>query len=122
MEFRQWKVLGHPVHGPLTHFPLALWTAGFLGDLVHAWKGSAFWWDFAFWNIALGLGLGTLTLASGFYDYLFIPADKPGAERTATFHMMVMLVAASLFGASLYFHTGGEALVAARQVPALVLS
>jgi uncharacterized membrane protein len=36
--------------------------------------------------------------------------------------MMVMLVAASLFGASLYFHTGGEALVAARQVPALVLS
>lgn len=116
------RVLGHPLHAPLTHFPLALWTAGFIGDLIHAWKGGAFWWDFSFWNIALGLALGGLTLITGLYDLLFIPAGDTGAERTALLHMTVMLTVYCLFGASLYFHTGGPDLVAVRQFPALALS
>ncbi len=100
------RVLGHPLHVPLTHFPLALWSVAFLGDLVYAWSGASFWWSFAFWDITAGLGLGVLTLGTGFYDHLFIPDDKPAAAETATSHMMVMLGAACLFGVSLYFHRG----------------
>lgn len=121
-SLKQIRALGHPLHVPLTHFPLALWTAGFLGDLLCLWRGDAFWWHFAFWNIALGLVIGGLTLATGFYDFLFLPENNPQVTRTATLHMMVMLTAACLFGASLYFHSGGEALIPVRRLPALVLS
>ncbi len=95
------RVLGHPAHAPLTHFPLALWTAGFGGDLLYVWAGDPFWWRFAFWNIALGLAVGGLTVVTGFYDFLFIPEEKPRAVRAATLHMTVMLTAASLFTAIL---------------------
>jgi uncharacterized membrane protein len=116
------RALGHPIHTPLTHFPLALWTAAFIGDLVH-WKwGGAFWWDFSFWNLVLGSGLGALTVLTGFYDLLFIPEKKTRAEKTAIQHMVVMLTAYCLFGASLYFHRGGLELAASRQLPALILS
>lgn len=105
-ELKPLRVLGHPAHVPLTHFPLALWTAGFGGDLLYLWRNDPFWWHFAFWNIALGLALGGLTLVTGFYDYVFIPEGKPLTLQAATRHMLVMLTAASLFAASLYFHRG----------------
>lgn len=116
------RLLGHPVHAPLTHFPLALWSAAFMGDLVHWEWGGSFWLDFSFWNIALGLGLGLFTLLTGFYDLLFIPEKDTPAEKTAIRHMTIMVTAFGLFGASLYFHTGGPELAATRQLPALVLS
>ena len=119
---KRFRALGHPLHTPLTHFPLALWTAGFLGDLLCLWRSEVFWWHFAFWNIALGLVIGCLTLLTGFYDFLFVPEDNPVAAKTATWHMMVMLTAACFFGVSLYFHSGGEALMSARLTPALILS
>lgn len=119
---KQLRVLGHPAHVPLTHFPLALWTAGFGGDLLYFWRQDAFWWHFAFWNIALGLGVGCLALLTGFYDYFFIPGDKPLAQDAATLHMIVMLSAASLFGASLYFHWGEAPVGPTHQVLALACS
>ncbi|SRR5579871_3052726 len=103
---KQLRVLGHPAHAPLTHFPLALWTAGFLGNLLYAWRPDLFWWHFAFWNTALGLALGSLTLGTGFYDYAFIPGEKTQVQETAIRHMMAMLTAACCFGAALYFNRG----------------
>jgi uncharacterized membrane protein len=121
-DFKQIKVLGHPMHVPLTHFPLALWSIAFLGDLVYAWTGIYFWWSFTFWNIACGLAISSLTLATGFYDYLFIPESKPLTEQTATRHMLVMLTAACLFGVSLYFHRGAGPLSHPQQILGLVFS
>ncbi len=121
-DFKQLRVLGHPAHVPLTHFPLALWTIAFLGDLVYAWSGTLFWRSFAFWNIVCGLGIGSLTLCTGFYDYLFIPENKLFAAKTATLHMMVMLGATCLFGVSLYFHRGTEPLTHFHLMMALLFS
>lgn len=103
---KKFKVLGHPAHVPFTHFPLALWTAAFCGDLAYAWTADPFWWSFAFWDIALGLVLGGMTLLTGFYDFFLIPEGKPLTVETALRHMMAMLTAACLFGISLYFHRG----------------
>ena len=121
-RLRQLKVLGHPSHVALTHFPLALWTAGFIGDLFHFWRGDLFWWDFARWNIALGLGIGCLTLLTGFYDFFFIPSNKPLAAEAAVRHMMVMLVAACFFATSLYFHWVGAPPARSQEILGLVLS
>lgn len=119
---KQLRVLGHPVHVPLTHFPLALWTMAFLGDLVYFWKQDPFWWKFAFWTILLGFAVACLTLLTGFYDYFFIPQDKPLALDAATRHMMVMLTAACFFGASLYFHWGETPVGSTRQIGAVACS
>ena len=70
---RNFRLLGHPVHAPFTHFPLALWTAGFGADLVFLLTQDPFWWRSAFWAIGLGLGLGSLTLLTGLLDYAAIP-------------------------------------------------
>ena len=121
-KFKRFRVLGHPVHVPLTHFPLALWTAGFAGDLFYLWRGNLFWWHFSFWNIALGLFIGSLTLVTGFYDFFSIPGEKPLVLDAATRHMMVMLTAASFFGASLYFHRGEASVGSTPQITATVLS
>jgi uncharacterized membrane protein len=116
------RALGHPLHAPLTHFPLALWSIAFLGDLVYAWSGAAFWWSFSFWSIASGLAIGSLTLLTGFYDYIFIPETKPEASATATRHMVIMLLAAGLFTVSLYFHRGPLPLSHYQQILALFFS
>ncbi|HJT25543.1 MAG TPA: DUF2231 domain-containing protein, partial [bacterium] len=119
---KQLRVLGHPAHVPLTHFPLALWTLGFVGDLLFWWRQDPFWWHFSFWNIALGLGIGSLTLVTGFYDYFFIPEGRPLTLDAATRHMMVMLTAASCFGVSLYFHRGEATVGSTPQILALASS
>lgn len=121
-DFKQLGLLGHPMHVPLTHFPLALWSVAFLGDLIFYRSGNPFWWSFAFWNIACGLAIGSLTLATGFYDYLFIPENKNLTAQTATRHMLVMLSAACLFGVSLYFHRGPGPFSHSQQILGLVFS
>lgn len=120
--FKRLRAMGHPLHVPLTHFPLALWPIAFLADLAYAWSGSPFWWSFAFWNVAGGLAIGSLTLLTGFYDFLFIPEDKPAAGQTALWHMMVMLTAAGLFTVSLFLHRGSGPLSHSQFVLALVFS
>ena len=97
---------GHPIHGPLTHFPVALWAVGFGGDLAQIWSRDPFWRPFSSWDIALGLIIGTLTLFTGFYDFIWIPEDKPEAAKVGICHMAAMLSAYCLFGTSLYFQTG----------------
>jgi uncharacterized membrane protein len=119
---RSWRVLGHPAHVPLTHFPLALWTAAFGADLLYFWREDPFWWRFAFWCIAIGLGIGLLTLATGFLDLTLIPEEKKSAERTAIWHMSVMLAAACLFTLSLYYHRDQLPASPLVQMTALVLS
>jgi uncharacterized membrane protein len=116
------RVLGHPAHAPLTHFPLALWTIALLGDLAYAWSGNPFWWSFTFWNIAIGLAIGSLTLMTGFYDFAFIPEGKPLASQAAVRHMTIMSAAACLFGVSLYFHRGPAPLSHAQGVWAIAFT
>lgn len=101
---RNFRLLGHPVHAPLTHFPLALWTAAFGADLVFLVRQDPFWWRSAFWAIALGLGIGSLTLLTGLLDYAAVPEERKETLKTASWHMGVMLVATGLFTVSLYYH------------------
>jgi uncharacterized membrane protein len=88
---------GHPVHPPLTDAAIGAYTAavilGCLGAVGVAEEalGQA-WWIV----LLVGLGFGGLAALTGLVDWLTITWGTP-LWRTATFHMLVMLVATLLF-------------------------
>jgi uncharacterized membrane protein len=88
---------GHPLHPPLTDGAIGAYTAavvlGCLGAVGVAEDalGEA-WWI----ALLVGLGFGGLAALTGFVDWLTISWGTP-LWRTATFHMLVMLVATLLF-------------------------
>jgi uncharacterized membrane protein len=81
------------------HFPLALWMAAILWDLVGWWQADPLWWRMGYWCLALGLAVSLPALITGLLDYLALRADEPGLN-VATAHMMVMMSATTAFGAS----------------------
>lgn len=95
------KLLGHRLHPPLTDFPVALWSASLLWDVVGYATGDPFWTRFSFWSIALGLAAALPTLATGLLDYLGVPEEQAEAARTALRHMIAMLCTTALFAGSL---------------------
>jgi uncharacterized membrane protein len=93
-----WRGLpGHPIHPPLTDvtigtysFAVAAATADVLGVSTNA--ATHGWW------LALVFGLITtlVTATTGFADWLRIPSGTP-LWRTATAHMIAMLLASGVF-------------------------
>ncbi len=88
---------GHPIHPPLTGvtvgsytFALVAATADVLGISTHS--ATQAWW------LALIFGLLStlLTATTGFFDWLRIPSGTP-LWRTATAHMVAMLLASAVF-------------------------
>jgi len=94
------RIAGHPLHPALAHFPVGLWLAAVLWDLVGEWRSTeALWSQMSYWCLALGLAAALPVIATGLIEFFAIPRGGPAVE-TATAHMMVMIGAASLFGAS----------------------
>jgi uncharacterized membrane protein len=93
-----WRGLpGHPIHPPLTDvtvgtytFALVAATADVLGISTNA--ATHAWW------LALLFGLLStiVTATTGFVDWLRIPSGTP-LWRTATAHMITMLLASAVF-------------------------
>jgi uncharacterized membrane protein len=90
------RLLGHPLHPALVHFPVALWTASLAADGAALATGAAFWGQAAWWCLVAGLGAAALAATAGFVDYSLLPPKHAGF-RTATAHMLAMSFSASLF-------------------------
>ena len=99
------RVFGHPLHAVLSDFPLALLGTSLLWDVIGCWRGEAVWWAISFWNIAAGLAVALLAAMAGAADYAAIE-ERPQAQKLATIHMMLMLLAVSLYAASLLVRGG----------------
>lgn len=99
------RLFGHPAHPPMTHLPIGLWAAACLADAAALLRPEHYWWPLAFWCLAAGTAAALPAAATGFVDYLALPADHP-AGRTATRHLLVILAAATLFVLSLVLHRG----------------
>jgi uncharacterized membrane protein len=78
----------------LVVFPIGLWVAALVFDIVHAFTGNPVWRTLAFWNIAGGI-VGALAAAvPGLIDR----ADTQGrARRIANWHMALNLGVTALF-------------------------
>jgi uncharacterized membrane protein len=88
---------GHPLHPPLTDATIGAYTAavvlGCLGAVGIAEDALAKGWWLA---LLVGLGFGALSALTGLVDWLTISWGTP-LWRTATFHMLVMVIATLLF-------------------------
>lgn len=88
---------GHPIHPPMTDGAIGSYTAavvlGCLGAVGVAEDALAKGWWIA---LLVGLGFGALAALTGLVDWVTISWGTP-LWRTATFHMLVMLIATLLF-------------------------
>jgi uncharacterized membrane protein len=88
---------GHPIHPPLTDGAIGAYTAATvlacLGAAGIAEEALAKGWWLA---LLVGLGFGGLAALTGLVDWFTITWGTP-LWRTATFHMLVMLIATLLF-------------------------
>jgi uncharacterized membrane protein len=88
---------GHPLHPPMTDAAIGAYTAATvlacLGAAGVAEEALAKGWWLA---LLVGLGFGALAALTGLIDWVTITWGTP-LWRTATFHMLVMLVATLLF-------------------------
>ena len=98
---------GHPVHPPMTDGAIGAYTAATVLAAVGAagvaepelGKG---WWL----TLIIALGFGALAAVTGLVDWLSITRGTP-LWRTATTHLVVMVVANALFGlAAILGHAG----------------
>ena len=114
--------MGHPLHPPFVHFPLALWSISLLWDAVGLWQGELLWWQLSFWSMAAGLVMALPAAVTGFIEYVKLPAERKVAMRIATRHMIVVMVSASAYTGSLILRGGASIPAANRMIPALALA
>lgn len=95
MESRA-KVLGHPLHPMLIVFPLGLFIAALVLDILYFATDNTTWSVVAFWNIAGGIIGGLLAAPFGLWDWLAIPAGTR-AKSIGLWHGVGNVVVMGLF-------------------------
>ncbi len=91
------RLIGHPLHPMLVHFPIAFWTLAIVCD------GAAFFdvakaWSLSCLLMALGLVMAVPAMIAGLPDFAKL---KGHAVSDGTRHMMLMGIAWTLFLVSL---------------------
>ncbi|MBI5686339.1 MAG: DUF2231 domain-containing protein [Verrucomicrobia bacterium] len=108
------RLLGHPVHAMVIHFPIALLTMAAMWDVVALGFDVPFCWSVSFWSVITGLAFGVPASVTGLMDYAAIK-DNPPAEKAASTHMMLMFGVIGVFVLSLLARGGAVPAGVARQ-------
>ncbi len=114
------RAFGHPLHAVLSDFPVALLGTSLIWDVIGVWRNEAVWWAISFWDMALGLLIALVAAMAGAVDYAAINQREP-ALKLATTHMVVMLLAVSLYAASLLWRGGPSPPVGVTRVAGMIL-
>ena len=88
------SVARHPIHPMLVVFPIGLFVAAMVFDIVAATTGNPVWRVVAFWDIAAGIVGGLAAAVPGLVDYVSLNGR---ARRIATWHMLLNVVTIALF-------------------------
>ena|SRR2546423_243917 len=107
MESRA-KLLGHPVHPFLVVYPVGLFSAAVIFDLLYVATGNEQLATFSFWAILVGVVGGLAAALFGLIDWLSIPRDTR-AKRIGMFHGLGNLVVVLLFVLSFVTRMGNPA-------------
>jgi uncharacterized membrane protein len=98
------RFAGQPVHPALVHFPLALWSASWVWDLLGAWTGSTVWWETGFWCLVAGSVMALPAAVTGLMDLAAL--ERTPAEDTAMRHMLTMGGAFAAYVTALMLRAG----------------
>lgn len=80
------KVLGHPVHLMLIHFPAALFPVELIFYYIYYRTGNASFADASFYAICAGAMLGWLAILTGAIDLILIKEEQTEAKVKAFIH------------------------------------
>jgi uncharacterized membrane protein len=83
------RIAGHPLHPALVHFPIALWSATWVWDVLGASTGAAGWWQTGYWCLVAGVVMALPAAVTGLMELLALEERHP-AMGTATRHMLIM--------------------------------
>jgi uncharacterized membrane protein len=112
---RRIRFLGHPIHPPLAHFPIAFLFLPFPLQAAAAWAHWPEGWRLAFYAEAVGLAAAVPAVITGLLDYASMQGEGPAgvgsptgskekmekALNKAGLHMLIMVGAACCFAADL---------------------
>ena len=96
---RRLTLLGHPLHPPLVHFPMALLPVSFAAQAWDLFIGNPTAASLAAMTLSLGLIIAVPAVIAGFLDYLSISSGHSG-ERAAQLHLGVMAAAITAYFAA----------------------
>lgn len=99
----QRRVHAHPIHGILSAYPLALFTAALVTDITYANTADMQWANFSIWLIAGGLAMGVLAAVAGIVDALVVRKrrSRPAGGALHSVLTIAMMVVA-LFNAFIH--------------------
>ena len=80
------KILGHPVHIMLIHFPSALFPMDFACSILAFYTGNTSFVEASFFALAGGVLIGCLAIATGAFDLIGVAEEKPLALNKALIH------------------------------------
>ncbi len=114
------SVGGHPIHPMIIPFPIVLFFAALLFDLVHAWRKSDFWYKLSSWNLILGLVGGASAAIPGVIDYF--TSLNISARRPTVFHALLNIAAIIVGALNLVLRLYGRASTGPRRSYTMLLS
>ena len=97
------RLLGHPVHPMLVHFPIVFWSCALAADIVALFARAELAVSVAFATLALGCMSGLLAMIAGILDFTDLRKDSP-ARDCAVSHLMAMCSAWLVFLVALALH------------------
>jgi uncharacterized membrane protein len=97
------RLLGHPVHPMVVHFPIVFWSCAIVADVVGPFTHASLAAELGFGTLALGCASGLLAMIAGVIDFVELPKDSP-ARDAAVMHLMAMGSAWVIFLLALALH------------------
>jgi len=97
------RLLGHPVHPMLVHFPIVFWSCAPVADVVSVITRAPFAAELAFGALTLGCITGLLAMVAGIVDFLDVPRESPAREVSVS-HLTAMCSAWLVFLVALALH------------------
>lgn len=79
---------GHPIHAMVVGYPIGLYTASLVCDVVSLLSPEAFWFRMAFWTLAFGVVTHLAAAATGLPDFLVVMREQTEARRPAASHLI----------------------------------
>jgi uncharacterized membrane protein len=101
------KLLGHPLHSAVVHFPVASWTAVAVTDILFVSLADALWWQISRWLLVVGVVTALGAMTAGFIDLLALPAGS-AVQGRALRHMYFMASAWTVYALDLLVRFLGQ--------------
>jgi uncharacterized membrane protein len=95
-DIKQGKLLGHPIHVMVIHFPMALFPVGFAFDLLSWIRNDASFALIGFYCMGIGLLGAVIASIFGIVDFIKLPDDK-SIRQKAVIHACINMIAVFIY-------------------------